>query len=141
MPDPIEGSAPDPPAPATAPAPAPKAVSAPVTAPTGKPDAVLCSANYPPGQVGNLRHQKLREEFGPVLGVKMIYSRAADVGHTHTFITGTPNDAQGRGIARFFSRSHPRAGEDRYAWTDRGDGVFYGTLTEEAIADERAGEA
>jgi hypothetical protein len=139
--DPTEPTAPDPPAPApaTAPAPAPEPVPAPATAPDRRPDAVLCSANYPPGKVGTLRHQKLREEFGPVLGAAVIYSRAADVGHTHTFITGTPNDAQGRGISRFFSRSHPRAGEDRYAWADRGDGVFYGTLTEEALEDERSG--
>jgi hypothetical protein len=111
----------------------------PAPAPARKPDAILCSANYPPGLIGDLRHQKLREEFGPILGVPRIYSRAADVGHMQTFITAAPNDALGRGISRFFSRSSPRAGGDRYAWSDRGDGVFYGTLTEEALEDERSG--
>jgi hypothetical protein len=112
---------------------------APEPVPARKPDAILCSANYPPGKVGDSRHQKLREEFGKVLGVSRIYSRAADVGHTQTFITATPNDARGRGISRFFSTGHPMQGEERYAWADRGDGVFYGTLTPEAIEDERSG--
>jgi hypothetical protein len=130
-PEPTAELKPDP-APMPAPAPALE------PAPPGKPDAILCPHHYPPGLVGDPRHQKLREEFCRVLGVKLIYSRGADIGHTQTFITGVPNDARGRGIARFFATGHPLQGRDRYDWADRGDGVLYGTLTPEAIEDERA---
>jgi hypothetical protein len=54
-----------------------------------------------------------------------------------TLITGAPDDSRGRGISRLFATGHALAGRERYTWADRGDGVLYGTLTPEALADER----
>jgi hypothetical protein len=109
----------------------------PDTPPPASVDAILCSSHYPRLKPGEDRHQKLREEFAPVLGSPLIYSRPGDLGRSVTFITAQPNDAKGRGIARFFGTGHALQGRDRYAWTDRGDGVYYGVLTEQAKADEQ----
>jgi hypothetical protein len=125
-------------APMKAAVPAPPDPPLPPHAPA-KPDAILCKSTYPrlsPGQDKD-RHRWLKEEFAPILGTPLIYSRYADPGHSVTLITGQPNDARGRGVTRYFGSSHPLAGHERYKWTDRGDGVLYGTLTPEAIADEQ----
>ena len=37
-----------------------------------------------------------------------------------------------------YPESHPKAGEDRYTWTDKGNGIKYGVLTETLTPDDNA---
>lgn len=125
-------------------APAPPTPASPSRAPiAGKAiaDAVLCPISYPPLKPGEDRHVKLKEEFGPVLGVPRVHARFADQTRTVTFITGSLTLANGLGICRYFPTSHPLSGQERYEWKDRGDGVMYGTLTPEAVAYEQDPDA
>lgn len=91
-------------------------------------DAVLCPQTYPPGVHGVARAIALRDEFGPVLGAARVHAR--HVGATETLIT-----REASGVHRYHAHHHPKAGGERYAWADRGDGVLYGVLTEEAARD------
>jgi hypothetical protein len=88
-------------------------------------DAVLCPQTYPPGAHGVARALALKAEFGPVLGANRVHAR--HVGGTETLIT-----REASGVHRYHAHHHPKAGEERYTWTDRGDGVCYGVLTDEA---------
>jgi hypothetical protein len=88
-------------------------------------DAVLCAQTYPPGVHGVARALALKAEFGPVLGATRVHAR--HVGGAETLVT-----REASGVYRYHAHHHPRAGEERYAWTDRGDGVLYGVLNPEA---------
>jgi hypothetical protein len=87
-------------------------------------DAVLIPRHYPRG-AGD-RHEALRAEFGPVLGVERVHTRHC--GTSESLVTAAAEDH------RYFGITHPLAGQDRYTWQDRGDGVRYGTLRPEARA-------
>ena len=65
------------------------------------------------------RLMKLQAEFSPVLGAPRVFVRHQG---TDYFISGDAADT-------LYEVSHgPRAGEPRYDWRDRGDGVLYGYL-------------
>jgi len=98
-------------------------------APRPKIDAIRIPRHYPKGLQGDARHRALKAEFAPMLNSTMIYAR--HMGGTQTFITATANhplsaDGLEWGCAPNYPLTHPKAGQPRYDWTDRGDGVFYG---------------
>jgi hypothetical protein len=104
--------------------------------PRRKPDAVRCHRHYPPGKVEDARHAALKAEFAPLLGSKLVYTR--HYGAHESFIAPTADDAQGRGLTVLFPTGHPRQGQDRYEWLDRGDGVLYGYLVPDDTDPELA---
>lgn len=113
--------------------------AAPRQRPTGPPDAILIPRGYPAPARGKDRGELIRDEFAPILECRVVHARHADLGHTTTFLSAEVVDGRGRGIARYFAKDHPRAGQDRYDWfaRDDGTGVYYGYLNEDALADER----
>lgn len=112
---------------AETPAPAPQ----PATPPAPTADAVLVPRHYP--RTKGDRHQALKTEFAPVLGVKQVFARHC--GMHDTLITGSEPRNH-----RYWPTNSPLAGQEFYDWTDRGDGIRLGTLTPEAkeYLDEQA---
>lgn len=99
-------------------------------------DAVLVPRWYPKGKVEQKRHMALRDEFAPKLGDKQIYTRHC--GGDLSFITPWKQGAER--CHRYWPRGHENDGQEFYHWFDRGDGVMYGVLTEEAkafVAEEK----
>jgi hypothetical protein len=92
-------------------------------------DAVLVPQHYPRGKAAMDRGVALKAEFAPVLGSKGkdFYPRRS--GMTETLITTSEPRNH-----RYWPSDHPNAGQEFYDWTDRGDGVLYGTLTDDAKA-------
>jgi hypothetical protein len=90
---------------------------------TPKIDAILCPvAKLQGGSVGD-HAISAKALFREIFGLPVVVRHAA--GNT-ALITHDP-------VAnRYFPRDHPRDGQERYDWTDRGDGVMYGTLVEGA---------
>lgn len=62
---------------------------------------------------------RLHAEFAPLLGAARVFVRHQ--GTTH-FVSGSPDDTL------LFPPTDPRAGQSRYDWRDRGDGVCLGHL-------------
>jgi hypothetical protein len=96
-------------------------------------DAVLAPSSYPKNKTGAVRNAALRAEFAQDFGSTHVYS--THVGPNQILITPTPEQA------RYHGQNHALAGQDRYDWVDRGDGVLIGMLTEEALADPAEQEA
>lgn len=90
-------------------------------------DAVLCPRHYPPGKADMARHYALRDEFAPLFGGGLIYTRHQGTHHSLVTPFGDGDDQP-----RYFWTTHPRANQERYEWTDRGDGVLYGRYVEGA---------
>lgn len=91
-------------------------------------DAVLAPADYPVGKVQHAKLLALKEEFGPVLGSRLVHTRS--VGGNMVLLTGGTE-----GVSLYHGDAHPLTGQERYDWLDRGtDGVKYGLLTDAAKA-------
>ena len=117
MSDPIS---PDPAAPAPAPA-------APVT-------AVLLPLAFALKRGFSSEHARLtwyKTEFGPALKSARVHARFVGGGF-EVLLSGDGSSAAGSAGHRYHPSDHPQAGQERYTWTDRGDGILYGTLTEAA---------
>lgn len=84
-------------------------------------DAILCPQAMPKGHDETSRLLWIKNEFTPVLGSKRAHARKVEGMFLIT------KDGLGD---RYYAKNHPSAGEERYVWTDRGDGVMYGTLAE-----------
>lgn len=99
--------------------------------PPKKWDAVLCPSSYPQAKTHSDQMIARNVEFGPVLGVRRVHSRA--VPGQISLITREVGADQ----VMYFDSNHLLAGEERYVWTDRGrnDGVKYGVLRPEAVAN------
>lgn len=112
-------------------------------------DAVLLPLNYGKGGTAEQRIRALAREFKPILGDRKWDARDVVGGkmlapwvdprdHTESFSHHT----------LLFPTGHSLAGQSRYEWTDRGDGVKYGTLVpdpdvewnlvEDAIQEKKA---
>lgn len=81
------------------------------------PTAVRTPAAYAGAGDACARAARLQAEFGPLLRVGRIFIR--NQGSEH-FITGNPHDTL------FEPVGSPNAGQPRYEWRDRGDGVLHG---------------
>ena len=93
----------------------------------GKIDAALIPADYPPGvPQGPLRQKALRDELRPLLGENAGVGWPLLNGSRMNFVKPDPRETF------LFPVGHIRAGEPRYTWVDRGDGVQYGTKVEGA---------
>ena len=84
-----------------------------------KPDAARSPLGFAGPGDSLSRQLRLQAEFAPILNVPRVFVRHQGTEH---FITGDPNDTL------LFPNLGPRAGEPRYEWHDRGDGVHYGYL-------------
>jgi hypothetical protein len=87
--------------------------------PVTTPDAVRTPLAYAGAGDSHARLTKLQAEFSRVLNTPRVFVRHQGTGH---FLSGDPGDTM----------NHPaagaRAGQPRYDWWDRGDGVLYGRL-------------
>lgn len=86
-------------------------------------DAILCPvAKLQGGTVGD-HAVSAKALFAGVFGLPVAVRHAAENTAliTHEMVA-----------TRYFPRDHPRDGQERYTWVDRGDGVMYGTLVEGA---------
>lgn len=102
--------------------------------PARKYDAVLAPAGYPKGKTGAFRNEALRAEFSKDFGSPRVFW--THVGPEQILITPEPCSH------RYQPDTHPEAGQDRYDWVDRGDGVLVGFLTDAAkVTDEDRAEA
>jgi hypothetical protein len=91
------------------------------TAPAPKIDAVICHADYPHfGDYYSKAHARNRE-FGPLLGCKSVASR--NLPGDRSLLSGDPGQ-----VTIVHPTNHRKAGQARYDWHDRGDGVMYGVL-------------
>lgn len=96
-------------------------------------DAVLVPQNYPPGKHGRDRLAAITAEFGPRLGLKLVHCHPLP---DNSLLCGKA------GNHRYHAGDHPLAGQERYDWFDRGDGVQYGRFNAEAAeADAAKAEA
>lgn len=86
------------------------------------PDAVRSPLKFAGAGDALSRLLRLQEEFAPVLGAPRVFVRHQGSEH---FISGNPGDTL------YHLSQGPRAGEPRYEWSDRGDGVLYGYLRRE----------
>lgn len=93
------------------------------TAPA-KVDAILCPLYKPEPRPGEDMLSAIKREFAPVIGAPVVYSR--HYGANQRFVTASPGDTAD------FPIGHPKARESRYVWTDRGDGVLYGSKKADA---------
>ena len=90
------------------------------------PDAVRPPLSYA-GDGGALaKLVKLNTEFSQVLQVSQVCVRNQG---TEYFISHGPDETL------YFPGDSARAGESRYDWEDRGDGVFYGRLKPDEKAE------
>jgi hypothetical protein len=88
-----------------------------------RPDAILSPLNVAGSGGSHARLAKLQDTFAPVLETDRIAVRLQGMEH---FITRSPSDTL------YFPSQSSRAGEPRYDWKDRGDGVHYGYLRTDA---------
>src|SRR3984885_9020551 len=98
-------------------------------------DAVLVPRWYPKKKVDRARHLALRDELAPLMNDKQVYTR-----HCGDMSLVTPFKQGAERCHRYWPRGHENDGQEFYAWKDRGDGVMYGVLTEEAkafVAEEK----
>lgn len=84
-----------------------------------KPDAVRVPRNFAGTGDSLTRLLRLQDALAPILDVPRVFVRHQGTEH---FVTGSPSDTL------MFSSASPRAGEDRYVWEDRGDGIRRGYL-------------
>jgi hypothetical protein len=91
--------------------------------PGRKPDAIRSPLSFAGSGGSYARLTRLQAELAPLLGVPRISVRLQGTEH---FITQTPSDTL------YFPAQSARAGEPRYDWKDRGDGVHYGYLRADA---------
>ena len=84
-----------------------------------QPDAIRAPLNFAGPGDSYTRLSRLQDEFAGVLKVARVYVRHQGTEH---FLTGNPADTLQ------FPGGSTRAGESRYEWRDRGDGVQYGYL-------------
>lgn len=82
-------------------------------------DAVRAPINFAGSGDAQARLGRLHLELAPILGTSRIFVRHQ--GTTH-FVSGSPDDTL------LFPPSDYRAGQQRYEWHDRGDGVCLGRL-------------
>lgn len=88
-------------------------------------DAVICDQQYPAGASDKLIARN--QEFGPLLGAARVVSR--HVPGNRSLVTAPPaGDVGSYHPGEFHPKEHPQAGQPRYDWMDRGDGVLYGVL-------------
>lgn len=88
-----------------------------------QPDAVRVPLDFAGPGDSYVRLSKLQDGFAGVLKVTRVYVRHQGTEH---FLTGDPGDTLQ------FPASSARSGEPRYEWKDRGDGVRYGYLKNDA---------
>lgn len=88
-----------------------------------KPDAVRVPLSFAGAGDSFARLSRLQGEFAGLLQVERVYVRHQGSEH---FLTGDPADTLN------FPGDSPRAGEPRYRWEERGDGVSLGYLRTEA---------
>ena len=91
--------------------------------PDPKPDAIRAPLGFAGPGDSFARLSKLQADLAPILGVPRLFVRHQGSEH---FITGDPSDTL------LFPSQGPRSGEPRYEWNDRGDGVLYGELRDDA---------
>jgi hypothetical protein len=99
-----------------------------------KVDAVFLPPHYGKGSTLDSKLNAINAEFLPILGCKRLYVRQQGA-NAGSFVSGNPNDPLN------FPTDHERMGEPRYEWTDRGDGVRYGTLVPDPPVAEPAPDA
>ena len=87
------------------------------------PDAVRSPLPYAGAGDSHAKLSRLQTEFSRVLDVPAVFVRHQGSEH---FISGDPADTLN------FTARGSRAGEPRYEWEDRGDGVLYGYLKRDA---------
>lgn len=92
------------------------------------PDPKICDAIWLPNEcVPPMHGMELpawaNRTFGPLVGAKVLWIRNQG---QYRFMTADTRDTI------YFPKGHPREGQDRYTWVDRGDGVRYGTLVDGA---------
>jgi hypothetical protein len=86
---------------------------------SNNPQAVRSPISYAGSGDSLARLSRLQSEFSKVLDASHVFVRLQGSEH---FITGSPTDTLS------FPSPHPRSGQARYEWHDRGDGVLYGCL-------------
>jgi hypothetical protein len=98
-------------------------------------DAVFVPQGKVKGATDNARLAWYRTEFGPVLGKpRRVFARQVDAGAA-LLLTGDGRSDHGRAHL-YHHETHELSGQSRYEWADvRGDGILYGTLTEEGKND------
>jgi hypothetical protein len=93
-------------------------------------DAVRVPVGYARGRGVADRYRAIDAEFRPLLGGGRLWLR-----NQGAFVFVTPGAAD----TLLFPKDHPRSGEDRYSWQDRGDGVSFGVLVPDDRADAGPG--
>lgn len=83
------------------------------------PDAVRSPLSFAGAGVAHAKLARLQAVFAPELKVSRIFVRHQGAEH---FISGSSGDTIN------FRSQDPRAGQPRYEWEDRGDGVLFGYL-------------
>ena len=105
----------------------------PDAAPAAPIAAVLLSIEHAMRRGFTSEHARLawyKTEFGPVLNSPRVHSRFVG-GGSEAMLTGDGSSMAGAAGHRYHPDNHPQAGQERYTWTDRGDGILYGTLIPE----------
>lgn len=87
-------------------------------------DAFLIPRHYPAGKVQDDRLLALKNEFGPLLNSKVVQVSGVHLGARLVSLLR----ADANHPSYYFPKFHPKEGQDRYTWVDRGDGVLEGTL-------------
>ncbi len=83
------------------------------------PDAVRSPLPFAGVGDAHAKLARLQAVFAPELQVSRIFVRHQGAEH---YISGNPGDTMN------FRSQDPRAGQPRYEWEDRGEGVLYGYL-------------
>jgi hypothetical protein len=84
-----------------------------------RPDAVRVPRGFAGPGDSLARLSRLQDALAPILEIPRVFVRHQGTEH---FVTGDPSDTL------LFSSTSPRAGEERYVWEDRGDGILRGYL-------------
>lgn len=87
------------------------------------PDAVRVPRSFAGSGDSAARLSRLQAELAPILDAPRVFVRHQGTEH---FVTGSPSDTL------MFPSTSPRAGEARYEWEDRGDGIVRGYLKDDA---------
>lgn len=97
---------------------------------TKQADAILLEGTSPGSRIEKYnRGLTLNATFGPVLGCKVV--NATNVLGGKSLLTPFGETPQMK-----FATDHPvKPGQDRYEWSDRGDGILYGTLIKDEDPD------
>lgn len=92
-------------------------------------DAVLAPSSYPKNKTGHARNLAIKAEFSKDFASPQVYWQHC--GPDLILITPEPCPN------RYQPTDHQDAGQDRFDWVDRGDGVMIGMLTDAArVTDE-----